>query len=396
MRGGPFTRMDGHPQQLDSHSLLPPDARSFRLVSMWPPTYSDTGVFSPEFRGQSWPPPANQCYGTGPVGVDRLVRADRIVAEGRYLRYKLFLADYDLKKLTAHWSEMTGARKKLYVVQTNESVVERCILMTTDPGDLVLDPTCGSGTSAFVAEKWGRRWITCDTSRVALTLAKQRLMTAVFDYYELAYPHPNPLPAGEGARRAGKGAQGVWNGFKYKTVPHVTLKSIANNPDIREGMTRAQIDAAIARHADQETLYDQPLVDRKRTRVSGPFTVEAVPAPAVKSVEELIPSPPAPLPAREGSLRPMPPSPAPARRCARANGGTNCCAPGFAARPASTSASRAWSRCRAAAGCTPTARRGRATRAPTGCAKPRPPTPLSASSSPLAPSTRRWSNASSS
>jgi len=149
--------------------------------------------------------------------------------------------------------------------------------MTTDPGDLVFDPTCGSGTTAYVAEQWGRRWITCDTSRVALTLAKQRLMTAAFDYYELAHPQ-----------------EGVASGFKYKTVPHVTLKSIANNPDIKEGMTREQIDAAIARHAPQETLYDQPFVDKKKTRVSGPFTVEAVPAPAVKSLEELLEGAPQP------------------------------------------------------------------------------------------------------
>ena len=104
--------------------------------------------------------------------------------------------------------------------------------MTTDPGDLVFDPTCGSGTTAYVAEQWGRRWITCDTSRVAVTLAKQRLMTALFDYYELAHPD-----------------EGVSSGFKYKTVPHITLGCIANNPDIREGMNQAEIDAAIARHA---------------------------------------------------------------------------------------------------------------------------------------------------
>ena len=142
--------------------------------------------------------------------------------------------------------------------------------MTTDPGDLVLDPTCGSGTTAYVAEQWGRRWITCDTSRVAVALAKQRLMTAVFDYYELAHPK-----------------EGIASGFKYKTVPHVTLKSIANNPDIREGMTREQIDTAIRKYADQETLYDQPLTDKKKTRVTGPFTVEAVPAPAVKPLDEV-------------------------------------------------------------------------------------------------------------
>jgi len=161
--------------------------------------------------------------------------------------------------------------RKIYVVQTGDLAVQRCLLMTTDPGDLVFDPTCGSGTTAYMAEHWGRRWITCDTSRVALTLAKQRLMTAVFDYYELAHPQ-----------------EGVGSGFIYKTVPHVTLKSIANNPDIREGMTRAQIDAVIARHADQETLYDQPIVNHKKHRVSGPFTVEAVPAPAVKSIEDTL------------------------------------------------------------------------------------------------------------
>ena len=144
-------------------------------------------------------------------------------------------------------------RDKIYVVQTSTKVIQRCLLMTTDPGDLVFDPTCGSGTTAYVAEQWGRRWITCDTSRVALTLAKQRLMTAVFDYYELAHPQ-----------------EGVGSGFNYKTVPHVTLKSIANNEP-----------------PGTETLYDQPLVDRKKHRVSGPFTVEAVPAPAVKSVDEI-------------------------------------------------------------------------------------------------------------
>ena len=161
--------------------------------------------------------------------------------------------------------------------------------MTTDPGDLILDPTCGSGTTAYVAEQWGRRWITCDTSRVAITLAKQRLMTASFDYFELAHPD-----------------EGVGSGFNYKTVPHVTLRSIANNPDMREGMTRAQIDAAIARHAPQETLYDQPLVDRTKTRVTGPFTVEAVPAPAVRSVDELLEDRPQPADAsiaRAGETR---------------------------------------------------------------------------------------------
>ena len=145
--------------------------------------------------------------------------------------------------------------------------------MTTDPGDLVFDPTCGAGTTAYVAEQWGRRWVTCDTSRVSLTLAKQRLMTALYDYYELAHPD-----------------EGVGSGFKYRTVPHVTLGSIANNPDIEEGMSQAEIDAAIAKHAPQETLYDQPLVDTGRRRVTGPFSVEAVPAPAVKPLDDEVSS----------------------------------------------------------------------------------------------------------
>ena len=116
-----------------------------------------------------------------------------------------------------------------------------------------------------MAEQWGRRWITCDTSRVATAIAKQRLLTAVFDYYELAHPD-----------------ESVASGFNYKTIPHLTLKSIANNPDVRPGMTRAQMRAAIAKHADQETLYDQPEVQKDKARVTGPFTMEAVPAPTVK------------------------------------------------------------------------------------------------------------------
>jgi adenine-specific DNA-methyltransferase len=221
-----------------------------------------------------------------------------------------------------------------YVVQTAEKVIERCLLMTTDPGDLVLDPTCGSGTTAFVAEKWGRRWITCDTSRVSVTLAKQRLMTASYDYYELKYPQ-----------------EGLKSGFIYKTVPHVTLKSIANNPEIDEIYARMhpaveaalgqinealgrvrpthqkhgaqgapymnewevpfdfpedwpqsarkafdafhaarqamqkKMDDSIAAHADQETLYDQPAVSKNKLRITGPFTVEAVPFPSVLALE---------------------------------------------------------------------------------------------------------------
>lgn len=159
--------------------------------------------------------------------------------------------------------------ENLYAVQTPSNIIERCILMTTDPGDLVLDPTCGSGTTAYIAEKWGCRWITCDTSQVAITLAKQRLMTAAFDYYQLEHPD-----------------EGVGSGFKHEKVPHITLKSIANNSEIREGMTREEIEQAIQRDANPETLYDRPLIDRSKVRITGPFTVEAVPSPIVKPIEE--------------------------------------------------------------------------------------------------------------
>jgi adenine-specific DNA-methyltransferase len=151
--------------------------------------------------------------------------------------------------------------------------------MTTDPGDLVLDPTCGSGTTAHVAEQWGRRWITIDTSRVALALARTRLMAARFPYYLLADSPEGVTKEAEltGHFPAERKTDGdIKKGFVYKRVPHVTLKSIANNPDIKEGMTREQIDAAIARHADTETLYDQPYEDNKRIRVTGPFTVESL------------------------------------------------------------------------------------------------------------------------
>lgn len=282
-------------------------------------------------------------------GVDRLLKAGRVVDRGIQLRYKNRLSDFPVTAITNNWSD-TGAAAfvsdKIYVVETNTKVVERCLLMTTDTGDLVLDPTCGSGTTAFVAEKQGRRWITCDTSRVAITLAKQRLMTSSYDYFELKYPH-----------------EGLKGGFIYKTVPHVTLKSIANNPDIdsiyermhptieiilehlntelqrnppekdflvTEGARKGsklnfakgdsllewevpfeapeewselaqglldkllsarqhmqqQMDASIASHADQEVLYDQPAVAKNKLRITGPFTVEAVPFPSVKSLDE--------------------------------------------------------------------------------------------------------------
>ena len=229
-------------------------------------------------------PGENRHWKTSVAGMLRLRDLGRLVLENSPTRmFKRYLDDFRLKEISNIWTDTRSEQNQVYVVQTVSNVIQRCILMTTDPGDLVLDPTCGSGTTAFVGEQWGRRWITCDTSRVAITLAKQRLMTSEFDYYELAHP-----------------AEGVGSGFRYKTVPHVTLKSIANNPEIHEGMTREQIDAAIAKYADQETLYDQPYTDKTRVRVTGPFTVEAVPAPTVQSLDDIDLG--TPTPKTQGSL----------------------------------------------------------------------------------------------
>jgi adenine-specific DNA-methyltransferase len=189
-------------------------------------------------------------------GLKRLAEVNRLWFLENTVYYKRYIDDFPIQPINNIWDDTTisgYASDKIYVVQTLTKVIARCILMTTDPGDLVFDPTCGSGTTAYVAEQWGRRWITCDTSRVAVTLAKQRLMTALFDYYELAHP-----------------AEGVGSGFVYKTVPHITLKAIANNEPF-----------------GQETLYDQPNIDKSRARVSGPFTMEAVPAPMVKPLDDI-------------------------------------------------------------------------------------------------------------
>ena len=215
--------------------------------------------------------------------MNRLIVSGRIQVTGNSLSYVRFIDDFPAYALSNTWVDVGGiqsrADPKIYAVQTAASVVVRCLMMTTDPGDLVLDPTCGSGTTGYVAEQWGRRWITIDTSRVALAPARARLMAAKFPYYTLA---DSPDGLQKEAELSGKEppsyptARDIRKGFVYKRVPHVTLKSIANNPEIRDGMTRAEIDAAISRHADTETLYDQPYEDKNRIRVSGPFTVESL------------------------------------------------------------------------------------------------------------------------
>jgi adenine-specific DNA-methyltransferase len=202
--------------------------------------------------------PGNRYWSTSIEGLRNLAKANRLVVSGNTLRFKRVHSDWPYKLLGNIWTDVVFSsfgEEKIFVVQTSSKVIQRCLLMTTEPGDLVLDPTCGSGTMAYVAEQWGRRWITCDTSRVAITLAKQRLMTTSYDYYELRNPK-----------------EGVQSGFNYKTIPHVTLKSIAN-----------------AEPPESVELYDQPIIDKNKVRVTGPFTVEAIPAPYVIPVGETPP-----------------------------------------------------------------------------------------------------------
>ncbi|WP_280549979.1 site-specific DNA-methyltransferase [Halomonas sp. 11-S5] len=352
---------------------LSPEERSgdnhkvFRVDNITSSGWSDNLSKPIAFKGAMLVTAENRHWATHPEGMRKLGLANRLSIAGRSLGYIRYMLDFPVYPIVNAWSDTgTGSftDDKTYVVQTGVKTLERCLLMTTDPGDLVLDPTCGSGTTAYVAEKWGRRWVTCDTSRVAVTLAKQRLMTASYDYYELKYPQ-----------------EGLSGGFIYKTVPHITLKSIANNPEIdelyekyhpaieqalaelndslqghsikdepltftvteggrkgdkvdfvapdsktftlpseetakvnellewevpfdfpgewpqaakplfeafhsaRQAMQR-RMDESIANHAGQEVLYDQPEVSRDKLRITGPFTVEAVPFATVLGLDE--------------------------------------------------------------------------------------------------------------
>ncbi|KAA1250178.1 site-specific DNA-methyltransferase [Mycobacterium simiae] len=226
--------------------------------------------------------PTKGGWKTNVAGMQKLRQANRLTGAANTLYYIRYFDDFSVSSLTNFWDDTTTAGfgdPKIYVVQTNTKVIERCMLMCTDPGDLVLDPTCGSGTTAFVAEQWGRRWITIDTSRVALALARQRIMGAKYPWYLLAdtpegYAKEQSLTAQSLPRQQFTGD--LRHGFVYERVQHITLKSIANNPDITEGMNREEIDAAIKRHADFELLHDRPYEDTKKVRVAGPFTVESL------------------------------------------------------------------------------------------------------------------------
>jgi adenine-specific DNA-methyltransferase len=206
-------------------------ARQFQSMDMRSSGRTESCVFPFKFQGRVFNPSGGRSWKTNLEGMRRLSEANRLFAPGDSLRYKLCLSDYPVQELSHMWMDTQGATDKEYVVQTATKVVERCMLMTTDPGDIVLDPTCGSGTTAFVAEQWGRRWITVDTSRVAVAVARQRLLTARFDYYEL-----RPLTS----KDRDNNPDGTWltgeDGERHtigcRTVPHITLKSIAQNTNL--------------------------------------------------------------------------------------------------------------------------------------------------------------------
>jgi adenine-specific DNA-methyltransferase len=259
-------------------TTLPTGSRPFALDNLRSSGFTETCYFPIELDGVTYPPQKNS-WATNRQGVDRLKTAGRLQGTKTLPYYVRFFDDFPVAGLTNIWTDTRGEMEMTYVVQTSRAVLERCVLMSSDPGDLVIDPTCGSGTTAFVAEQHGRRWITIDSSRVALALAKQRLLSAKFPYYYLS---DTPEGRAKESSISGKPVDTsptsgrVDKGFVYERVPHITLGSIAQNPDIKEGMSKEEIDAVIARSAEFEFLYDKPYEDKSKVRVSGPFTVESL------------------------------------------------------------------------------------------------------------------------
>jgi len=287
--------------------------------------------FPVELQGKTFRPTMQSRWKTNEAGMERLRKADRLIPQSTSVRYARRFSDFSVQVISNIWTDLAGATDKVYVVQTATKIVERCMLMATDPGDLVIDPTCGSGTTAYVAEQWGRRWITIDTSRVALALARARIMGARYPYYLLADTPEGQLKEAEvtrGVPSTQPTRGNIRQGFVYERVPHVTLKSIANNAEIdviwetwqkkleplREALNatlkkdwqdwqiprdadtkwsdkakklhadwwaarierQREIDASIAAKAESEYLYDKPYEDKKRVRVAGPFTVDSL------------------------------------------------------------------------------------------------------------------------
>ena len=312
--------------------------RQDNIVSQRPP-----GDFPVPFQGREFRPITGY-WKTGQEGMQRLIREGRIELRGKMLSYVRFFDDYPVSRRSNYWGDTkfsSRSEEKNYVVQTSERVIERCILMVSDPGDLVLDPTCGSGTSAAVAERWGRRWIVIDTSRVALALARVRIMGARYPFYLLADSPDGRRKEAELTQSIASDAPSFGNirqGFVYERVAHVTLKLIANNADIEVIWEKFQavleplraefnsalkqkweeweiprepdakwpdktkklhaewwqqriarqkeIDASIAAKAEYEYLYDKPYEDKRKVRVAGPFTVESLSPHRVLAVDE--------------------------------------------------------------------------------------------------------------
>jgi len=321
---------------------LPNGAKVFRADKVRDGGKIEGRDFAFDFCGESLSPGARHCWRGDPSEMMRLKYANRLLRTTETLAYKYFIEDNWGVERTNYWEDTAGKIHGMrYVVETNEKIVARCILMTTDPGDIVLDPTCGSGTTAYVSEQWARRWITIDTSRVALALARARVMGARYPYYYLADSRDGQIKEGEVTHTppSTQFTQGsIRQGFVYERVPHITLKSIANNTEIeviwdkwqlsleslREQLNKAlgkkwqeweipreadakwpdaatklhteclqqriarqkEIDASIAAKADSEYLYDKPYEDKKKVRVAGPFTVESLSPHRVLAVDE--------------------------------------------------------------------------------------------------------------
>jgi adenine-specific DNA-methyltransferase len=334
----------GSLQRIETASDWSEWEKKLRLFSKDTTTSSrPPGSFTVTFRGKAYTP-GNGYWKTGELGFGRLIRANRLEPRGTSLRYVRFFRDYSVSPIHNIWKDVrfsSRREEKIYVVQSSITLVQRCLLMATDPGDLVLDPTCGSGTTAYVAEQWGRRWITIDTSRVALALARVRIMGARYPYYLLADSRDGQIKEAEVTRTAPSSQPvrgNIRHGFVYERVPHITLKSIANNAEIdviwdksqtmlqplceklnaalkktwqeweipREVETKwpdaakklhadwwqtriarqKEIDASIAARAEYEYLYDKPYDDKKKVRVAGPFTVESLSPHRVLGVDE--------------------------------------------------------------------------------------------------------------
>ena len=331
-------------KEREDTSNIPEGARRFRPGQTQSQSGGESARFVLEFEGKSYSPPSVGGWRTSIQGFSRAARASRLMARGRNVAFRQCNEDYPFVQMSNIWTDtlfVSFGSDKTFVVQTNPKVIQRCILMTTDPGDLVLDPTCGSGTTAYVAEQWGRRWITIDTSRVALALARARVMGARYPYYILANSKDGQQKEAEISRRAPLETPTYGNvrqGFVCERVPHITMRDIANNAEIdviweeyqekleplREELNRAletaweeweisrdteeswsedalelhrqwwdqriarqkEIDASIATRAEYEYLYDKPFEDRSKVRVAGPFTVESISPHRVLGVDE--------------------------------------------------------------------------------------------------------------